>query len=315
MIMKQREEPRKIAGYEALLHRLPERHPKRERIQELLETSRAGYGGEANLDRIMFHFQPAFPAVQLRNLELGPPYAMQADTIVLTRSRLVLLEVKNLQGRLFFYSNPHVLVQQRLDGIQKTYTSPVVQVQEMMLKLDRFMRKADLMLPIEPAIVISYPSQIVEKPPDDMRLLAAREVNFFLSGINEEKPLLSGEELYSLGRKMAEAHSPYEPFPLLQRMEIGMEEIIQGVRCPGCGHLPMVFVRQRWRCPGCGAASRDAHRAAVRDLLMLSGPIINAGDAGRFLGIAGKDVPGRMLMREGLKATGNTRSRTYEWVR
>ncbi|AQQ54253.1 NERD domain-containing protein [Planococcus lenghuensis] len=311
MIIKYRTPPKKLAAYEALLRRLPEQHPEWGRIMEGLESVRAGFGGEVHFDGIMDHFSPAYAHVVLRDLALPGPYWCQADTLVITRSCIFLLEVKNMQGKLYFKSNPAALHQVKSDGTLKIHDCPVIQVRTTMLKIERFMRNAGILLPVIPLIVVAYPSQVVEQPPADMRLLAAREVNYHLSKMDLGKALISEADMLTLGRLLVSAHRDYDPSPVIRTFKIHPDDVTVGVCCSNCGRFSMEYAARRWKCGSCHAYSTDAHYQAIDDWFMLLKTDISTRECQQFLGVKRADVAKRMLKSFDLAESGSKKYRRY----
>lgn len=311
MIIKYRQEPVKILGYEALLKRLPPNHLKRAAVKNSLNSARAGYGGEERLDRALEYFDPPYPHQIIQDFSLPAPYKIQVDTVVLTQSGIFLLEVKNITGKLQFKQNPSVLHSILADGKVRSYKSPITQMNETSMRLRMFLKKIACPLPVTSLIVISYPSQIVEDAPSTAHVLSLGEVNFYLSEMTQANPVLSIEELDLLGQKFLRAHQDYEPFPLAPKFQIDLSEIEPGVFCPRCLLGKMMRTTLAWECETCRLISRSAHSAALNDWFMLMKPTISTAECCEFIGLKSLDASKQFLLKNGCQPIGSRRYRQY----
>ncbi len=95
--------PLKMLQLEALLRRLPVDHNKRSNITEDLRKSKAGIKGERSLDYYLTDL-PLTNTYVLYDLRLPNTtgHFFQIDVLIITNYYLLILEVKNIAGTLFF---------------------------------------------------------------------------------------------------------------------------------------------------------------------------------------------------------------------
>lgn len=311
MIIKYRQKPAKIAGYEALLKRLPPAHPKRHAVKRNLNSAKAGFGGEQRLDEAMEFFTPPYAYQIIQDFSLPAPFKIQVDTVVLTQSCVFLLEVKNITGKLQFKQNPSALHSVLADGKIMSYKSPVTQMNETTMRLYAFLKTFACRLPIISLIVIAHPSQIVEDSPHAAQVLSAGEVNFYLSKMKLGNPILSIEELHRLGQTFLSAHRDYQPFPLAPKFQVGLSEIEPGVFCPRCHLGKMERTMVAWECETCRLISRNAHSEALNDWFMLLKPSITTAECQDFIGLKNLDTAKHFLIKSGCQPMGSRRYRHY----
>ncbi|PSL40657.1 nuclease-like protein [Planomicrobium soli] len=309
MIIKYRNKPAKIAGYEALLKRLPAHHTKRGLIQEKLNGARAGIGGEERLDQLLESFDPSYPYLLLQDVEL--PGKCQIDLLVITPSQIVLLEVKNMAGRLRFTENPSALHQLTPAGETKGYKSPVVQIETAEMKVAKLLKLIDYPLRIQSAIVVAYPSQIVESVPLGTKVWSADEVLLQLNRLQMAAPSISIDQMKMLGDHFLSIQEHYNPFPLAPKFNISLEEIESGVFCPRCLLKKMDRLVRKWECKSCYLLSSDAHFEALDEWFMLYKPTITTAECQEFLDLPDRDAAKRLLKRMGLEERGGRRHRQY----
>ncbi|ANU22447.1 nuclease-related domain-containing protein [Planococcus donghaensis] len=311
MIIKYREKPIKIAGYEALLKRISPTHPKRAAIKNSLNNARAGFAGEERLDEALDFFDPPYAYQLIQDFSLPAPYKIQVDTVLITQSCVILLEVKNITGKLQFKQNPSALYSILADGEIKSYKSPVTQMNETAIRMGKFLKTLGCNLPISSLIVIAHPSQIVQDAPSNARILAVGELNFYLSNLHMPKPILSTDELYQLGHAFLAAHQNYQPFPLAPKFQIEPSEIEGGVFCPRCHFGKMTTTKVAWECEMCRLISKDAHIHTLYEWFMLIKPTINTAECRDFIGLKNLDTAKRFLLNNNCQPVGGRKYRKY----
>lgn len=311
MIIKYRETPAKIPGYEALLKRLLPNHPKRADVKNSLNNAKAGHGGEERLDQALDFFDPPYPHRFIQDFSLPAPFRIQVDTVMLTPSCVFLVEVKNINGKLQFKQNPSALHSVQQNGKIKSYKSPVTQMNDTAMRMRAFLKTLGCPLPVESILVIAHPSQIVEETPHAVCILAAGEVSFYLSELKLPPPILSIEELDQVGQAFLHAHQDYNPFPLAPKFQISPSEIESGVYCPRCLLGKMVRTKVAWECETCRLISRNAHTAALNDWFMLIKPTINTAECCEFIGLKNLEAAKHFLLKNGCQPVGGRRYRHY----
>lgn len=311
IIIKHRKRPAKIAGYEALLKRLPVYHPKQEVIEDLLKSSKAGFGGEERLDHLMKFFNPDYPYLIIQDFSISTNMDLQVDTVLLTQSCVILLEVKNISGRLRFTLNPSTLRQTTASGMERAYKSPLVQMEMAKWKFEKLLKSINFSLPVHAFLVIAYPNQIVEDSPPGSIIWSADEVMIRLQNFNMPPEIISIDEMHRLGQQLLRLYSEYNPFPLAPKIDISPDEIIKGVFCLDCKHTKMNKIKRTWKCEGCGLANSEAHHQAIHEWFMLIKPSISVAECKDFLELEYLSTARRILSHPLYKKAGDNKMRRY----
>ncbi|PGM59167.1 nuclease-related domain-containing protein [Bacillus sp. AFS053548] len=163
MILKERTVPLVIKKLEALLRRLPSDHPQWARIEEDLFKYKAGYQGEKSLDYHLSFF-PKERSFILHDVRLVDDFKhfFQIDTIIITPRVLIIIEVKNLIGTLYFDQNFNQLIRS-IDGKEGSFTNPIVHVDRQKRQLTQWLRKHNFInLSVIPYVVVSSPKTIIK---------------------------------------------------------------------------------------------------------------------------------------------------------
>ena len=113
MIYKQRSMPKKLIGLNALIPRLHPSHTEMPRIKEEFRIRKAGYGGEQHFDKHLLEFKPRYPHAILHDICLKQNGVyFQMDSILITPELILIIEVKNIAGKIIVKSNPTQFIQE-----------------------------------------------------------------------------------------------------------------------------------------------------------------------------------------------------------
>lgn len=167
MNVKPRKTSLSIRKLEALIRRLPPYHPKLPFISEELSKKMAGYKGECSLDFYLEFLDPKqyfiFHDIRLKD----DSRFFQTDTLIMTRSDLIIIEVKNIAGTIYFDPLFNQLIRIK-EGKEMTFPNPLIQVKRHESQLKKWFRNNGLReMPIHSFIVISNPQTVIRTTPDN----------------------------------------------------------------------------------------------------------------------------------------------------
>lgn len=167
MIVKPRKTPLSIRKLEALIRRLPPYHPKLPFISEELSKKVAGYKGECSLDFYLGFLDPKqyfiFHDIRLKD----DSRFFQIDTLIVTRNDLIIIEVKNLAGTIYFDPVFNQLIRIK-EGKEMAFPDPLIQVKRHEIQLKKWFRNNRLReMPIHSFIVISNPQTVIRTTPEN----------------------------------------------------------------------------------------------------------------------------------------------------
>lgn len=294
-----------------MLKRLPGYHPKKELIEDLFKSSKAGFGGEERLDQLMKYFNPDYPYLIIQDYSVSSNIELQADTVLLTQSCVILLEVKNISGRLRFTVNPSTLRQTTASGLERALKSPLVQMEMTKWKFEKLLKSLDIALPVHAFLVIAYPNQIVEESPPGSIIWSADEVMIRLQNFKLPSKILSIDEMHRLGQQLLSLYSEFNPFPLAPKNNINPNEISKGVFCPDCKSTKMNKIKRTWMCKDCGLTNPEAHHQAIQEWFMLIKPSITVAECKDFLELEYPSTARRILKNPLYKKVADTKTRKY----
>ncbi|PMC37551.1 hypothetical protein CJ195_12460 [Bacillus sp. UMB0899] len=317
MIVKERKVPLINLKLEALLKRIPATHPKWPLIKENLAKRSSGYKGELSLNYpLSFLREKDYFIFHDVRLNISDHY-FQIDTLVVSQKLILIIEVKNTTGTLFFDQEFHQLIR-TYKGEKMVFPDPITQLKRQMLQLNQWLTgKCIPAIPIVPLVVVSHPNAIIQMSPKHQALNKTVVNRYYLSTrINQieknyQKDVLSPKDIKKLKRILIKEHVPLD-VSVLDKYEINSSDVRKGVICAACGHLYMMRVYGSWYCKHCQQHEKNAHIQALKDYYLLYGSQITNKSAREFLKISSPFLASRILRSMEVQSSGTTKGRTYE---
>lgn len=317
MLSRERQIPLIILKLQALLRRLPQNHPKRAKIKENLSRWIAGYKGEESLDYYLKYLDSKnysiFPNVRLLNYL---KHAFQMDFLILSASFLLILEVKNISGSLFFDKNSNQVIR-TYNNIERGFQNPITQVNRQKEQMKLWLHdKKFASIPIESFVVFSNSSTIVKTNANNQEIY---------------KTIIHSEQLLERIHRLEEKHT-YKVFDkkefrrleklvhnedtamqqdVLSMYAISEKEIQRGVRCPRCETFRTKRLRGKWSCQYCGEETRDAHLEAIDDYFLLLSSCITNKSCREFLKIDSRHSVKKLLQSTSIRSSGTKKGTIY----
>lgn len=316
MIVKNRNIPLIVQKLEALYRRTPQNHPRLPLIKDHLTKNLIGYKGEASLDYPL-SFLPPKEYYIFHGLRLaGEHYHFQIDTLLLSRKFILILEVKNYSGKVYFDEEFHQMIR-TLDGEDKAFPNPLIQIQRQQQQLENWFENNQLpKLPIHSFVVFSNPYTIIRKSSQSKylteKVIRSESLPTKINSIEAKyrSHLLTEKEVKKITRKMNKQHTEVE-IPILEQFDLTKNQLIQGVFCPSCRLPHMKRANGYWLCNQCNTKSRDAHIAAIHDYTLLIQQSFNIQEIKSFLQINSTKTTNRLIRSLPVSYTGITNDRTY----
>ncbi|WP_221563851.1 nuclease-related domain-containing protein [Alkalihalobacillus sp. TS-13] len=169
----------KIEKLEAILRRSTPYHPGRAKAESWLSISKAGVKGERSLDYpLSFLDGNEYTIYNGTRLSSGK-YYFQIDSLLTHTKYNIILEVKNLAGKLIFDTAHCQLIQQFDDGREVIHKDPIHQVDHQHFQLRRWLEQHKFSndIPIYSFVVLTNDSAQIE-PRDNEKLLTKKVLQF-----------------------------------------------------------------------------------------------------------------------------------------
>lgn len=315
MIAKKRTIPLEILIYDAVVRRLPDRHPRKSEFEGKLIRRKSGFKGEKELDYYLSQF-PDEDFTIIQSIRL-PHYDthFQIDTLLISPYFTVNFEGKNHAGEIEFNTEFDQMIQ-RYDGNSKVYSSPILQARTQTANLHSLLSKNHFPPPpLEYFVIISNPQTLIlnpaRSPEVSYRVCRTARIRYKITDLKSKykEVYWSRKDIKKVTKWLLKNHTPL--IPNVSAMNIPFKDIIPGVQCPGCFALKMERIHGYWFCIFCGHTSKDAHLAAIKDYFLLFGNSMTNKQFRFFLQLNSDDTATHLLKSLNLITTGTTRNRLY----
>lgn len=317
LIIKQRNIPLKILILEALLRRSSPFDPKRKELEEELSRCQAGLYGEKSLDYFL-SFLPKNEYLIIQDLRLSnPPYFFQIDFLIISLHYLLILEVKNYSGQIYFDNDFNQIIQTK-NGEEKALPDPLPQVMLQKSHLRTWLDQHGIRdVPIEFLVVITNPYTIIRANPrykEVFQKVIHKELLIQkISKLNESYSLerFQQKEMKKTAKLLSKHHKPHIP-NLMEQFKTNAGDVITGTHCPNCFFIPMTYQKGKWYCSKCDCISKTAHISSLKDYSLLIKPKITNKELRNFLHLPSYASSIYLLSKMNLPYSGHTKGRQYE---
>jgi ribosomal protein L37AE/L43A len=321
LIKKPRTKPLKLLKLDAILQRLVHNHLKHGELQIEFARYSAGYRGEVALNYYLHDLDEnsylVFHDLRLpRDRDKEKKYYFQIDCLILHSSFGVLLEVKNLSGDLYF-DHHFDQMKRTKNGVDETFPDPVNQVQQQKMYLESWLKRNLFpKIPLYSLVVLTNPKSFITLSPHygkkAAQIIRAKGLANKVQQISTyHQEILTKKDLSKITSKLLKQHERHNP-DLLKTYNINHTDIITGVFCPGCNHIPMRRERSTWVCSKCNSKSKDAHIRAIQDYAVIFYEPVKNKTLRRFLHIDSTTCMKNLLRSMNLTPSGLTNSATYQ---
>ena len=314
MIIKECEIPIKLQMIQALIKRLSINHPLQSALSSDFNRNMAGYKGEHRVIQALKAL-PEKEYLIFHDLRLlGTPYPFQMDILLLSSYFILILEVKNIAGSLYFDQAFNQLIRTKTDGQREAFDDPILQVKRQRSQLMDWLKTKNYSIPIETLVVSANSSSVVEANNANITNKVIRR-NFLFHKIREftemhSEEKLTKKELKKITNHLLKSHAPLIP-NLLEYYKIPTTDIKTGVFCPQCSSNPMTRKNGVWICQSCFTKSTNAHLSSLLDYFLLINSTITNQQLREFLHISSASTANKLLKSMNLSNTGGTKGRVY----
>jgi hypothetical protein len=317
VIRKERKKPIRLRKLEALNDRLSSEHEKRPKLAYEIAKVTAGYRGEQALDYYLRLLPPnKYEIIHDLRLSNNDSHFFQIDTLLLTPFIILILEIKNIAGTLYFDQPLHQMTR-TINGKEEGFLDPILQVQKQKVQFKAWLDRHKLPeIPILPLVVNTNPSTILKSTNHHFlsnKVLHAAALENRLEEYEKKYKTekYTPKDLKRLIRLCLKFHTPQEA-DILEIFRISESELIRGVKCPSCSNIPMKQKRGMWVCSKCHNSAKDAPILSLNDYCMLISPNISNKQARNFLLINSPSITTKLLSSLNVPFSGTYKNRVYD---
>jgi hypothetical protein len=311
-----RKEPELIKALPRLIARLPDNYPKKVELDlpQHLYRIRSGYAGEIKVDRYLELFGPPKSSIILTNIQLAlaPGHTFQIDTLILTEKYVLLLEVKNIKGDLYFETNPHQL-RRELNGKTTIMECSITQLQAAKENLQTWLSQRGINLEIHSQIVLVNKNSAVKQVPPGAPIIYLKRLFIFLQELETMPTINSQSQLQNISELIRGGQLKYNVYPLCDHFEIDPNLLKRGQLCSRCNKTMSYKTRRKRYCTHCKTNEAINYSESIQDWFILINKSISNRQCRNFLQLKKRDDAYYALTSLRLIKEGKSISTKYYW--
>lgn len=310
-----RRKPELLKSLPRLLARLHPGSPKVNEIQDYLYRVRAGYSGEIKVDKYLESIEFPEPVKILADVQLpvSPNYEIQIDTLILTPSSILILEIKNIAGTLTYIPNPPHFERTHEDKKSIVVDCPIMQLNNNQMGLDIWLQKNNFPIRSTGLIIMANNSTSVKNAPPDMPIMYAKHLPLHLRKRGKGTAVLTNKQFYHLINRLEQDQETYNPYPLCKRYKIDPTHIKKGLLCNYCNKELIRRNHMTWYCSACRENAQQPFKDGLQDWVMLMKNTISNAECRDFLQLKNKYAANYILKNIPLHRTGESKATIYSW--
>lgn len=296
-----------------LLDRLPQNHPRRQFLEKELRGVEAGKRGEKRVKQKFneFYSDEEFQVIWNVRLKINN-WKVQMDGLLLTERCAIIIESKNISGKIYFDQETEEFYRIDDNGIKTVMDNPVIQLEKHIHFLREWFKLKKIELPIEGLIVFSSKKcEFMCKPPG-WYICKTYQMNKYLYKILQANPHKTASiKLIKIKKMIGTSQFPYKQIPLCEHYHINIKDLETGVCCTSCSLRTMQRIRKNWNCSNCAHRDASAHNFAINEYFSLIGTSLNSRQFRDFCHVESPYVASRLLAQLELVSSGSAKMRTY----
>lgn len=295
-------------GIQALINRLHPTNPLQEKLHREFRNQDAGDHGEKYIFEKLQKMRLSPDSRILHNITFNNFVQIQIDILVITNYYVLILEVKNIKGDIYFTQNPRQLIRKQKNGDIDIFTNPEIQVEQYMDSLSELMNAHHIHIPIYSVIVFAYNNANIISPPEKIPVIMGNELPNFMQRVSKNNNPFEAEKIVEI---LLRHDTNRNPYPLCTYYGIDTKDVQKGVFCPICAKSNMRKIHRAWQCTRCGNISADAHFLALKEYNMLISQSINNKECREFLNLRNASEAKRILLKASYKKIGKGTATKY----
>lgn len=293
---------------EALVRRINHKDSEATLFHEEFYRMQAGLAGEIKLkNRLADHpFKKEYCILYNFESINERGFSHQIDALLITAHFIMVLEVKQIAGQLFYNSKLHEFSRRTEGGNIENLSNPFDQAYRHQLFIEDFLEKQDIHIPVQHLVVIANYRAKLDLSLEPMPIIHLSGLPKLIENLFEQFPMTDYNpmSLYQLFDKIIQ--------PLPARRQIEQSRLKLGVFCSGCDTtVAMIYYHGYWHCSTCRLKSREVLLRALHDYRILISSQITNEAFRKFTGIDSLFAASRILSLLNFQTIGYGKGRSY----
>jgi len=231
------------------------------------------------------------------------------DTLLLTQNFVLVMEIKNIVGRVEYMKEKHQFIRIHADGKIDGFRNPFDQVKRHARFLRKLLDEQGYSIPIYYFVVAANPSMVMSSSLFSQPILhVSGLVERIDQLLKQSAPTyLNEHELSELAAYIVKMQKPSSWSPPL-----AWHEIKKGALCVHCQYAHILrYTYGKWRCEHCQKVDNQAFLTALQDYRLLQGDEISNAQFCDFFNISSKKTAYYLLQKLKFEIVGSNKSRKY----
>lgn len=228
------------------------------------------------------------------------------DCLIITTSFALILEVKNISGRIDIDDSKHQCIRTRLDGTLEPFSNPTDQARKYQLFIQHLFQQWNVRLPVECAVVFANHKLILGNITSDVPLFHVSGLTYRIHQFFQKYPeKLSCNQVTNIADKLKSLHTPYQ-----WQLKTARHKLRTGVLCERCNKV-MHYLKGSWQCESCQFNSDAALVQAMQDYRLIWNHKITNREFRHFTGIESIYTANYLLKKLNFKSEGKFKDKVY----
>lgn len=277
-------------------------------FQQELYRLDAGLAGEEKLKHVLSDYQLKSKANVYYNFECenSNGFTHQIDGLLVTAHFIVIFEVKQISGTLFYKPALHEFYRITEAGLQENFSNPFDQAYRHQLFIEHLLKIWQLSIPVYYTVVIANVRAKLDASLTDYPIMHISGVPYFLEKLYAQHPKPQAN-LFVLKNQFTQIYKQLPP-----RRTIEKHRLRKGVLCKQCQYKNVMTYNQGYfECSVCHTKNKDAILESLTHYRILISPRITNKEFRAFFNIPCIHTASKMLGKLGLEKHGKNKGSYY----
>ncbi|MEK4131300.1 nuclease-related domain-containing protein [Solibacillus sp. FSL W8-0474] len=292
---------------ETLMKRIRMDDSETSAIQQEFYRLEAGLSGEQKIKRLLtdFYFKSDFHIFYNFECKNSNGFTHQMDALLLTPNFLLVIEVKQISGTLFYKPSLHEFFRVQ-DQMNENFPNPLDQAYRHQLFLEHQLKTWQLCIPVYHIVVLANYRAKLDESLNNFPIMHMSGIPRFIERLYKHHPKPRAH-LTILQKQFQQLYEPLPP-----RRTIEKHRLRTGVLCKQCDYVNEMHYKQGYFiCPVCGAKSKEALYETLLQYRILVSPRISNKAFREFFNIPCIHIASKLLAKAGLEKHGTNKGTYY----
>ncbi|WP_159438433.1 nuclease-related domain-containing protein [Edaphobacillus lindanitolerans] len=295
-------------------HRIWGNERKRNELGKQLSNHQAGMAGERRVLGLLHSILLPEECQILHDLNFRLPggQQFQVDILAIFKSGAILLETKQIAGRLKFCTSPASLQKLSENGqVIASMECPAAQLHDQIGNMAELLYRNNIRLPISGRVVFAN-HPIIEQIPSNLPVIKARELRRYIRTKLQEPACLQKGEINTVASVIRSQQVHYLPFPFSERHGFTDRDFYLGPLCSKCRGRLTKQTERAWNCASCNAVHREPYAETLLAYFVLISNRITVKQCMKLLLLRSSTHARNIINRFAVRKVGQGKHTEYE---